>query len=270
MIAKHFKRIMRKTKENYQEIRAQRAERKRVNTLTRELIAAVKYPDENAAQKIAELVKQGADVNAYDLDKERSLLHFAAEQNRMDVVKALVENGCKRFINVNDINGKDPAFYAVDNHNPEMLDYLLSHGISTDRPQDFTYSSILRHAVNSGNVQMAEICLKHGADVNDHVGETFVLHDHYERTYPGPTPLADVIGGRDEYNAGTQIKEYNIPMVKLLLDHNARTDLPDAYGHDIMDSETIPEIRQMLVAQRTKENTAHQMFAKQKSGTERN
>lgn len=243
--------------------KAQHAERQRVSALTKELLAIVKNPDENVSQKIRELVKQGANVNTFDMDNERSLLHYAAEHNRMDMAQALIESGCRYFINVNDSYGKTPAFYAIDNKNPEMLEYLLSNGITTDRPLDFNYDSVFRHAVRSGDVQMAEICLKHGADVNDHVGETFVLHDKYERTYPGPTPLADALSGTEVYSAEKHgEKEFNEPMIKLLFKYNARTDLKDAYGHDALDKITSPKLHQMVAAQRVKEISLKAMAAK--------
>lgn len=234
--------------------KAQHAERKRVNALTKELLTVVKNPADNAAENIRKLVQQGANVNTFDMDKEKSLLHYAAEHNRMDMVKTLLECGCRYFINVNDSYGKTPAFYAIDNKNSEMLDYLLTNGITTERPLDFNYDSVLRHAVRSGDVKMAEICLKHGADVNDRVGETFILLDKYERTYPGPTPLADIVSGQEMFNS-TQHgqKKFNEPMVKLLLEHNARTDLKDAYGHDALDKAASPRLHQMVASQRAKE-----------------
>ncbi|MBR1756141.1 MAG: ankyrin repeat domain-containing protein [Alphaproteobacteria bacterium] len=248
------------------ELKAKKAERQRVGELTKQLINIVKNPDKDAAKKITELVKKGADVNNFDMDKERSLLHIAAEQNRMDVVKALVENGCKSYINVNDVYGKDPAFYAIDNNNAEMLDYLLAHGISTKRPADFNLMSSYRYAVLSGNTELVKIELKHGADVNDYVGQQFVLYDRYEKTYPGPTPLADLVLGKDCYDplsTRQNSKIYDEAMIKLLLDNGARTDLADPYGNTAHDSEMPEHIRKMLNAQQQKQNAVPQNILRQ-------
>lgn len=248
LIKERLARMVLNIKESVEDMKAKKVERQRVKALTKELIDVVKKPDENAAQKITDLVVQGADVNTFDMDKERSLLHYAAEQNRLDIVKALVENGCRKYINVNDVRGKDPAFYAIDNNNPEMLDYLLSNGVSTGRPADFNLESSFRYAVRLGNITMAEIELKHGADVNDHVGENFTLHDKYEKAYPGPTPLADVVSGKDIHDGAG--KRYDMAMIEFLLKNGARTDLPDSYGRDIKHIEDIPEIRKILAETR--------------------
>lgn len=248
LIKERLARMVSNIKESVEDMKAKKVARQRVKALTKELIDVVKKPDENAAQKITDLVVQGADVNTFDMDKERSLLHYAAEQNRLDIVKALVENGCRKYINVNDVHGKDPAFYAIDYNNSEMLDYLLSNGVSVNRPADFNLESSFRYAVRSGHVNLAEIELKHGADINDHVGESFKLYDKYEKAYPGPTPLADVVSGKDIHDGAG--KRYDMAMIEFLLKNGARTDLKDAYGRDIKHIENIPAIRKILMETR--------------------
>jgi ankyrin repeat protein len=254
LIKERLARMVSNIKESVEDRKVKKVERQRVKALTKELIEVVKNPDENAAQKIADLVAKGADINTFDMDKERSLLHFAAEQNRMDVVKALVENGCKKYINVNDIHGKDPAFYAIDNNNPEMLDYLLANGVSTNRPADFNLDSSFRYAVRSGHINLAEIELKYGADINDHVGEEFTLYGKYIKVYPGPTPLADVVHGQ-EINDGVAVrKKFDKAMVEFLLKNGARTDLNDPYGNDVKYIEALPEVRKILMDSQAQNN----------------
>lgn len=231
-------------KNSWQHQKQKKAERQKQKLLTRELIQTVKNPPENAAAKIAELVAAGADVNTFDMDKERSLLHFAAEQNRMDIAIALIENGCKTYINVNDAAGKDPAFYAIDNNNVEMLDYLLANGISTNRPADFNLISSLRYAVRSGNINMVEIQLKHGADINDHVGETLKFYNQYEKTYPGPTPLADVVN-KQKNNYENAAKKHDTAMIKFLLQNGANID-KDPYGNNVEYNNTLLKLKQIL------------------------
>lgn len=232
-------------KSSWQHQQQKKTARQKQKMLTKELVRTVKNPPENAVAKIAELVVAGADINTFDMDKERSLLHYAAEQNRMDLVNALMENGCKTYINVNDCYGKDPAFYAIDNNNGEMLDYLLANGVSTNRPADFNLDSSLRYAVCSGNVEMVKIELKHGADINDHVGESFKLYDQYQKTYPGPTPLAEIIGGQGK-DGEIVSKKYDTEMIEFLLQNGARTDIKDSYGNDISRIDTSDKVKQLL------------------------
>ena len=240
-----------------QELKAQKIERQRIKTLTKELIDVVKNPDEDAVKKIKYLVRQGANVNTFDMSKERSLVHFAAEQDRLDVVKALIECGCKKYINFYDSSGKDPAFYAIDHNNPEMLDYLLSHGVSTMRPGDFSYESSFRYAVRSGHTKLVEIELKHGADINDHVGEHFTQYNKYERFYPGPTPLAEVTSGREVADGldGNMKKYYDKKMIVFLLQKGARTDIKNEYGNDVNYLWNIPEIKNAVNSPRKKQST---------------
>lgn len=233
--------------ERIQKIKANRVEHKRVYHLTRELFNIAKNPDENAAEKIKDLVKKGADVNKFDMRRERSLLHYAAEQNRMDIVKALIECGCKTYINVNDINGKDPAFYAIDNNNPEMLDYLLSNGVSTARPADMNYISSFRYAVRSGHIDLVEIELNHGADINDHAGESWVDYGKYARFYSGSTPLHDLTYGRDiSGGVGPEKRVYDKKMIIYLLSKGARTDIASDYGTKLDYLWEVPEIKEGL------------------------
>src|ERR1051325_1833617 len=69
---------------------------------------------ENADSKIVSmLLERGADVNAQDKGRHWTALHFAAQSQRDDIVKVLLENGAR--VDPVDTFGNTPLWVAVMN-----------------------------------------------------------------------------------------------------------------------------------------------------------
>jgi ankyrin repeat protein len=79
------------------------------------------------------LVSRGADVNLHDKGQRWTALHFAARDQKLSIVEALVTAGAQ--VDAEDSFGNTPLWRAVMEKNvlPEIITFLLKHGASPDR-----------------------------------------------------------------------------------------------------------------------------------------
>ena len=103
-------------------------------SLDKQLFAAVQK--NNSANEVLDLIKQGANVNAFDPKTGHYVIHDGASSS-IDVLKALVYNGA----NVNALTEKEgdfrdynylPFHISCFCGNEENIDFLLSHGSKTN------------------------------------------------------------------------------------------------------------------------------------------
>jgi ankyrin repeat protein/L-ascorbate metabolism protein UlaG (beta-lactamase superfamily) len=119
------------------------------------------------------LIIKGAEVNpAICTDKVSKCcipnpttpLHMAARHGKIDIAKALIDNGAK--MNVVNENGLTPLHEAVARNEAAMVDYLISRGAFVDiREETYGYSELLYTAIK-GNTQIADALLEAGVDIN--------------------------------------------------------------------------------------------------------
>ncbi|KAF0920068.1 hypothetical protein E2562_032758 [Oryza meyeriana var. granulata] len=106
------------------------------------------------------LLEYGADPNARDSEGKVPLWEALCEKHAA-VVQLLVEGGA-------DLSSGDTslyAFIAVEESNTELLNDIIRYGGDVNRARrDGT--TALHRAVCDGNVQMAELLLEHGADID--------------------------------------------------------------------------------------------------------
>lgn len=107
------------------------------------------------------LVKNGADVNAVEKNNavgSFSTLQRAVESNNVRLVKFLLSKKAK--------GDNDKIIYAaVNNSNAEMLQQLLSHGVTISDPLLSSNKYTFQLAVNKGNVEVAKLLYKQGYDL---------------------------------------------------------------------------------------------------------
>lgn len=128
---------------------------------------ALKMHDEEAVKL---LVACGADVNAQK--KEITLegdtpLHLAKSK---DIAQLLLDHGA--HIDAQNCNGYTPLHLAVNHYpyyrNPEIIELLLEYGANMYIEDTYPWSS--RHNTPlhdaSGNIEIIQLFIKHGADVN--------------------------------------------------------------------------------------------------------
>lgn len=93
--------------------------------------------------------------------KGKSLLMVAMEQGDLAAVKWLLEQGAD--LHASDALGLPTLFYALDNL--ELMQFLLPYGanLSQSDPDGMT---LIHYAVKRGNMEMIQLLVEFGADVN--------------------------------------------------------------------------------------------------------
>ncbi|XP_076684261.1 uncharacterized protein LOC143377154 [Andrena cerasifolii] len=111
---------------------------------------------------VEELLEHGADVTMLPdstLGKDSIPLHVATRNGHEEVAELLINYGAD--VNAQDETGKPAIFYATQNADLKMIKLLLTNKANVkDHPE------LLKIAVNKGCVEIVEILLQHGADIN--------------------------------------------------------------------------------------------------------
>ncbi|WP_157154583.1 ankyrin repeat domain-containing protein [Brachyspira murdochii] len=113
----------------------------------KELIEACKNGDLETAKK---LIRTGTDVNTKDGEKVSALM-YAVKSGNLDLIKELVRFGADigYYYGSYDDRGKsvniDIAFFAIENGNDDIIEYLLSKGAN---PNDFLFFAIYKNDIN--------------------------------------------------------------------------------------------------------------------------
>ena len=115
------------------------------------------------------LIKNGADVNAKNA-YGKTVLHTALERKSIHLVELLLRNGAN--VNLEKFSGERPLDIAVEMKNKDVVGILLKNGALVNHPKEYT--SALHRAVGTGNVEIVEMLLEHGAECmqKDKTGKT--------------------------------------------------------------------------------------------------
>lgn len=108
-------------------------------------------------------ISSGANVNFVDYD-QRSALHLAAAEGKLDCVEVLVENGVE--INGRDTFGYTPLEDAVAGHHLAVARFLKSKGGLTNNERSTTMTRLLLQAAAAGDINELEILTSAGANIN--------------------------------------------------------------------------------------------------------
>lgn len=128
-------------------------------TPTSELVVAAQQGD--AAKVKALLAVAGTNVNQVDPDTGRTALHWAARENRGEIVAILIE--AKADINAQDRTGKGPITLAAETGSADATRRLADAGASLTN-RDSIGGTPLSWACGLGTAETVEILLNKGAD----------------------------------------------------------------------------------------------------------
>ncbi|WP_353285220.1 ankyrin repeat domain-containing protein [Wolbachia endosymbiont (group A) of Beris morrisii] len=138
---------------------------------TEELFDAVK---QNNLDKVKELINQGANINAQEKGiYGKKPIHIAAENNNKNIIEFLLSRG----VSVNDTErvGNTPLHYAAWGGRLEAAEFLVNKGADIDAADASTYGKKPVHvAAENNNKNIIEFLLNRGVSVDDteRVGNT--------------------------------------------------------------------------------------------------
>ena len=113
--------------------------------------------------KVKELITAtGTNVNEVDPDTGRTALHWAARENRDEIIGILIE--AKADVNAQDRTGKGPLTLAAESGSVDATKRLLAAGASATA-RDQIGGTPLTWACGLGNAETVKLLLASGADV---------------------------------------------------------------------------------------------------------
>lgn len=192
--------------------------------------ATVNMPDNNgntpliyAAQKgyldnVQVLLTAHADVN-YKNPTGLSALAAATAEGDLPMVKWLVKNG-QADVNITDKNERTPVFYAVENDQPEILNFLLVSGANPNTPDNNGVSPLMN--ASAKNLQACQKLLLRRKNIDiaaqDKQGRTAVFYSAYSGDV---FPAKQLVAARADIN--TPDNKGNTPLMNAILAKNDRT-----------------------------------------------
>jgi ankyrin repeat protein len=114
------------------------------------------------------LVQKGIDVNATVVEDRRTLIHQSIQDRRLDIACKLIDYGADLTWHCNVGSIDTPLHRSVYENQPEIVERLLSAGVSIDLLNCYETTPI-EIAVERGNREMVALLLARGAAVSIHV-----------------------------------------------------------------------------------------------------
>ena len=172
-----------------------------------------------------DLIKQGADPNSQDSDKE-TLLHLAAKSNQKHIIELLLK--CGADIKIVDKYGRSPLFFACMYGHLEIVKLLFSQHklLNIEMINDDGFTPL---HFSSDSVQILDFLLTNGVDANakNKYGET-PLHFACKHNNPDAVKLLlankAIINAMDDCDKTPLFNAYDSghdEVVKLLIENGA-------------------------------------------------
>ncbi|XP_047464443.1 ankyrin-3-like isoform X41 [Mugil cephalus] len=112
---------------------------------------------EGHVEVVAELIKQGANVDAATKQKGNTALHIASLAGQTDVVKELVTHGAN--VNAQSQNGFTPLYMAAQENHMDVVQFLLDNGSSQSIATEDGFTP-LAVALQQGHDQVVSLLLE--------------------------------------------------------------------------------------------------------------
>ncbi|KAI0850334.1 ankyrin repeat-containing domain protein [Daldinia vernicosa] len=140
----------------------------------------------NHIEVIEFLAKENKDIleySIYDGSTPRpSPLCFSCGWGRPTAVQKLLELGTDP--DRPDPGGMKPIEIAARHRNKRCVEALLNHGVDPDTPSGIGKGTSMHHAVANGDVQICQLLLERGADPNNPLLKSPLLHGVVNRVLP--------------------------------------------------------------------------------------
>ena len=172
------------------------------------------------------LIDAGADINYRYNNYYETPIFKISNYGGVEKIKFLIENGAD--INAKNDQRETPLIKACSKGNLEVAKALIEAGADVNA-RDIANNNPLAWAVIRGNPNLVKLLLDKGADVD------VIDADGY-------TPIMYALDRR--YSKDT----YSI--IKMLLDHNANTDIAYNNGKSLVNRTIEPEVKALLKASR--------------------
>lgn len=174
-------------------------------------------------EAVQQLIAAGADLHGDDYQHPvNTPIHLAADKNRLEVVRLLLEAGVDPNIR-SAINSSTPLHQAAYSAGPEMVRLLIEHGADPNLSNKDGKTPVYL----TGNIRALAVLVEHGAKINvqDAQGQTPL---HAARTpqiaqqlveYGADVDLADHEG---KSPLDLAVEQNRVPFVEVLAPHSAQ------------------------------------------------
>ena len=95
---------------------------------------------------------------------EQTCLYYTVREGKYETSKYLIEN-CKLPINEKDIYGQNPIYYAARDGHLNLCELLVKKGADVNLEDKYGQTCIF-YAIREGHYDIVEFLIKHGANVN--------------------------------------------------------------------------------------------------------
>ena len=180
--------------------------------MTEDIPAAMYHAvDKNDVTKLRTLLQEGADPNENYNDSPAlsfTILHLCCGKGHLEATKLLVEAGAN--VQSRDAWAMSPLVHSIISQYIDVIEYLLSVCPRIVNLTDKFGKSPLHFAIESDNVEIVELLIKRGADIN-------------MSTMHGITPLM--------FTCSTSKLSQREEIVRILLREGALIDLVDTLDY---------------------------------------
>src|SRR6185312_7061829 len=123
----------------------------------------------NDTEAMKQMIEKGIDVNVDIINENETLLYYATQENKLEIVKLLINAGA----DVNKANSKKPDVYsgmtplhiAAFNGNLELVQLLVEKGADKNAQTEFWRTTPIHMAIRKNNLDVIKYLKSAGADL---------------------------------------------------------------------------------------------------------